>query len=143
MSLFTHLFPSRLVCDLLILSIYLIFPFFISISRRRFSLFTHRPMFHLAPATSRLYIYSPFIYFVRAALLLTNPFSSFSLPSTLSVCPQQICTLFYLHLRRVERFMPLLSHRCRCLSRISISVSKGCNPSFGWICKNVLQIFLM
>lgn len=106
-----HIFSNHSSLDLLILSIYLISPFFISSSssRRRFSLLT-RPIFYLTPATSRLYIYSPFIHLMRVAL----PYQSFFLilsPSTLPISPQQICTLLYSHLRRVECFIRL-SHRC-------------------------------
>lgn len=93
---FAHLFQFSL--DLLILSINQISPpplFFIRTWRRRFCLFTHRPMFHLASATSRLYIYSPFIHFARVALPYQSFFLILSLSSTtLPVCPQQICTLF-------------------------------------------------
>lgn len=89
----TRLFQSEL--DLLILSIYLIFPFLsVDASRRRFSFFVHRPDVSLGAGNVKA-LHSFSFHPLRARpLRLTNPFSSFSLPSTtLPVCPQQICTL--------------------------------------------------
>lgn len=97
------------------------FPLFLSAdaSRRRFSLFAHRPDVSLGAGNVKA-LYSLSFHPPRTRpLRLTNPFSTFSLPSTtLPVCPQQICTLLYTHLRRVERFMRL-SRRCyACVAHI-------------------------
>lgn len=74
----TRLFQSEL--DLLILSIYLIFPFLsVDASRRRFSFFAHRPDVSLGAGNVKA-LHSFSFHPLRARpLRLTNPFSSFSL----------------------------------------------------------------